>query len=292
MNKQIYRKSLVYIAFVGPMLILFLLFIFLPFIRSIIYSFQDWNGINSHTHWVGWKNYRNVLTDTDFARTISFTLKYVLATVIGLNVLGLILAVALNVGLKSRNLLRTAFFLPTVMGTVIIGFIWNFIITRLFPQIGELTGIGILHSSWLALPKYAFWAIIIVTVWHTLGYYMIIYLAGLQGLSHELMEAAEIDGAGRIKRFWSIVLPLIRPSITICLFLSIINGFKSFDINYSLTMGGPYGTTESISYQIFQDAFSKDLFSYASAKAVIFFLILTLFSVVQVAILKRKEVEA
>ena len=292
MSKKMYRRTLIYLIFVGPMLVFFITFILLPFFRSILYSFQDWNGISSQINWVGWKNYMKVWSDTNFIRTMSFTMKYAATTVVALNVLGLLLAVALNTGLKMRNALRTAFFLPTVMGTVIIGFIWNFIIMRMFPQIGEATGLQIFKVSWLSFPQYSFWAIIIVTVWHGVGYYIIIYLAGLQGVSRELLEAAEIDGAGKLNKFWNIVIPLIRPSITICLFLSIISGFKSFDINYSLTMGGPYGTTESISLQIYQDAFSKDLFSYASAKAVVFFLILAFFSIFQVAILKRKEVEA
>lgn len=292
MGMNVIQRRLVYVAFVGPMLVLFFMFIFIPFIRSILYSFQDWDGIRSEIHWVGWKNYIGLFKDSNFARTITFTLKYVAATVIAYNVLGLLLAVALNTRLKMRNFLRTAFFLPTVMGLVVVGFLWNFIIKHMFPQLGQFMGIDLLKDNWLSLPSHSFWAIIIVTVWHGLGYYMIIYLAGLQGVSSDLKEAAEIDGAGKLTLFWSIILPLIRPSITICVFLSIVHGFKSFDLNYSLTMGGPYGTTESISYQIYQDAFSSDLFSYASAKAVIFFLILALFSVTQVALMKRKEVEA
>jgi raffinose/stachyose/melibiose transport system permease protein len=292
MTKLKLRQTLVYTLFVGPMSVLFVLFIMVPFLRAILYSFQDWNGISSDIHWIGWKNYVNVFKDTAFAHTISFSLKYVIATVVLFNLIGLLLALVLNLGLKTRKLLRTAFFLPTVLGTVVVGFLWNFIINHLFPQIGDLTGIPLFNESWMTSPKIAFWAIVMVTVWQGVGYYMIIYLAGLQGVPSELFEAAEIDGAGRWTRFWSIILPLLRPSITICLFFSLVSGFKSFDLNYSLTMGGPFGTTESISYQIYQDAFSKDLFSYASAKAVVFFLVLATFTIVQVTIMKRKEVEA
>lgn len=292
MRKHTYRRFLLYAAFVGPMLVLFSVFILLPFIRSIVYSFQDWNGISSEIHWVGWKNYRNIMEDSNFARTITFTLKYVAVTVVAFNVIGLLLALALNMGLKMKNVLRAAFFLPTVMSTVIVGFLWNFIIVNVFPQLGNLTGAEMLKVNWFTQPDYAFWAIILVTVWQGIGYYIMIYLAGLQGVPHDLLEAAQIDGAGKWTCFRSIVLPLIRPSLTICLFFSIISGFKSFDINYSLTMGGPFGTTESISYQIYQDAFSKDMFSYASAKAVILFLILGVFTLIQVPMMKRKEVEA
>ncbi|XID93815.1 carbohydrate ABC transporter permease [Paenibacillaceae bacterium WGS1546] len=292
MHKPTAQKMVIDIVFIGPMLLLFSIFIMLPFVRSIIYSFQDWNGISSVTHWVGWENYVNLLKDANFARTLSFSLKYAIATVLAFNSIGLLLAVALNMGLRTRNLLRTAFFLPTVMGILVVGYLWNFIIKNVFPLIGDLTGFEIFRQNWFVSPDYAFWAIVLVTLWQGVGYYIIIYLAGLQGVPNDLVEAAQIDGAGRWTRFWTIILPLIRPSLTICLFLSIVNGFKSFDINFSLTMGGPFGTTESISYQIYQDAFNKDMFSYASAKAVVFFLVLALLSVIQVAAMKRKEVEA
>jgi raffinose/stachyose/melibiose transport system permease protein len=285
------RKALVYAAFVTPALIFFTMIILVPFVRAILFSFQDWNGISSNIGWAGLDNYERILSDKGFYKSFVFTAKYVIATTILLNVFAFILALLLNMPLKTKNALRTAFFMPYVIGSVIIGFIWQFIITQLFADIGEATQWSLFMKNWLSIPDYAFWSLVIVTVWHSVGYFMIIYLAALQGVPTDLLEAAEIDGAGRWKRLYHVVLPLIRPAMTICLFLAISNGFKAFDLNFALTKGGPFGTTESIALHIYLDAFTKNLFTYASAKAVVFFLILASITLVQVATMKRKEVE-
>jgi raffinose/stachyose/melibiose transport system permease protein len=285
------RKALVYAAFVTPALIFFTMIILVPFVRAILFSFQDWNGISSNIGWAGLDNYERILRDKGFYKSFVFTAKYVIATTILLNVFAFILALLLNMPLKTKNALRTAFFMPYVIGSVIIGFIWQFIITQLFADIGEATQWSLFMKNWLSIPDYAFWSLVIVTVWHSVGYFMIIYLAALQGVPADLLEAAEIDGAGRWKRLYHVVLPLIRPAMTICLFLAISNGFKAFDLNFALTKGGPFGTTESIALHIYLDAFTKNLFTYASAKAVVFFLILASITLVQVATMKRKEVE-
>ncbi|WP_261807657.1 carbohydrate ABC transporter permease [Paenibacillus sp. N3.4] len=277
--------------FVAPAILFFVLIVLVPFLRAILFSFQDWNGISSNIKWVGWRNYGNILHDMAFFQSFLYTIKYVLISTVLLNVLGFLLAFVLNMSLKTRNLLRTAFFLPYVIGPVIIGFIWQFIISQLLPEIGKALGWPLLEQNWLSLPTHAFWSLIIVTVWHSVGYFMIIYLAALQGVPSDILEAAEIDGAGRLERLWHVVLPLIRPAMTINLFLAISNGFKAFDLNFALTRGGPFGSTESLALHIYLDAFSKNLFTYASAKAVIFFLLLAGVTMVQVAIMKRREVE-
>jgi len=285
------RKMLTYGVFVAPALFFFILIILVPFLRAILFSFQDWNGISSNIAWAGLENYEKIAKDKGFYKSFMFTVKYVLATTLLLNVFAFILALILNLPLKLKNGLRTAFFLPYVIGSIIIGFIWQFIITQLFVDIGEATQWTLFLKNWLSLPDYSFWSLVLVTVWHSVGYFMIIYLAALQGVPNDLLEAAEIDGAGRWKRLYHVVLPLIRPAITINLFLAISNGFKAFDLNFSLTKGGPFGTTESIALHIYLDAFTKNLFTYASAKAVIFFLILAGITLVQVATMKRREVE-
>jgi len=285
------RRLLTYGIFVAPALIFFTIVIFIPFLRAILFSFQDWNGISSDIGWAGTSNYTKLLNDKGFIKSFDFTVQFVITTTILLNVVALALALILNLALKTRNILRTAFFLPYVIGGVIIGFIWQFIIGGLFPEIGAATGWAIFQKSWLSYPEYSFWALVIVTVWHSAGYFMIIYLAALQGVPKDMLEAAEIDGAGRIQRFWHVTLPLIRPAMTINLFLAISNGFKGFDLNFALTKGGPFGTTESLALHIYLEAFTKNLFTYASAKAVIFFLILAAITLVQVAVMKRREVE-
>jgi raffinose/stachyose/melibiose transport system permease protein len=285
------RGRWIYAAFVAPAIIFFALIILIPFLRAIIFSFQDWDGISSNIAWIGWGNYERLLHDESFWNSFKFTVKYVLATTIFLNVFGLMLALGLNRAIKGRNLLRTVFFLPYVMGSVIVGFIWQFIITNLFNEIGVSTGWALFQKNWLSLPDYAFWSIVMVAVWQSVGYFMIIYLSALQGVSKDLVEASEIDGAGYWSRMRNVVFPLIRPAITINLFLAIANGFKGFDLNYSLTGGGPFGTTQSLAYHIYTEGFGRNLFTYASAKAVIFFLILATVTIVQSAVLKRREVE-
>ncbi|MFH5185837.1 carbohydrate ABC transporter permease [Paenibacillus sp. TAB 01] len=285
------RQLLTYAAFVAPAVIFFTMVILVPFMRAIVFSFQDWNGISSDIRWAGWSNYTKMIGDTGFMKSFAFTVKYVAATTILLNITGLALALVLNLALKTRNFLRTIFFLPYVIGPVIIGFIWQFIITRLFSEVGKAAGIELLQKNWLSLPDYAFWSLVIVTIWHSAGYFMVIYLAALQGVPKDMLEAAEMDGAGRLTRFRHVVLPLIRPAMTINLFLAISNGFKGFDLNFALTKGGPFGTTESLAYHIYLDAFTKNLFTYASAKAVVFFLVLAAITLIQVAVMKRREVE-
>ncbi|TBL77328.1 carbohydrate ABC transporter permease [Paenibacillus thalictri] len=291
MTKMRTRQILIYSAFVAPAVFFFTIIILVPFLRAIIYSFQDWNGISADIRFAGWDNYKKIVQDTGFFKSFYFTFKYVLATTICLNICGLFLALVLNMSLKTRNMLRTVFFLPYVIGSVIIGFIWQFIIVRLFGEIGKATGWGLFQKNWLSLPDQAFWSLVLVTVWHSAGYFMVIYLAALQGVPKDMLEAAEIDGAGRIKRFWHVVLPLIRPAMTINLFLAISSGFKGFDLNFALTKGGPFGTTESLAFHIYLDAFTKNLFTYAAAKSVIFFLVLASITLVQVAVMKRREVE-
>lgn len=289
--KMAIRNMWIYAFFVTPALVFFTMIILVPFLRAIVFSFQDWNGISNDILWAGWDNYNSILTDNGFRKSFSFTLRYVGVITVLLNLFGFILALVLNMSLRTRNFLRTAFFLPYVMGPVIIGFIWQFIITNLFAEIGEATRWSMFMKNWLSLPDYAFWSLVMVAVWQSVGYYMVIYLAALQGVPSDMLEAAEIDGAGKWKRLLHVVLPLIRPAMTINLFLAISSGFKAFDLNFSLTRGGPFGSTESIAYHIYLDAFTKNLFTLASAKAVVFFLVLASVTLIQVTVMKRKEVE-
>lgn len=285
------KNNLIYAIFVTPAVLLSVLFVFVPLIIGVYYSFRDWNGISISSHFIGIKNYINALGDKGFLGTIGFTLKYAFVMVAGYNILGLALAMFLNMKLKLKSILRAVYFMPIVIGTATVGYLWNFIIGTFLPFLGKTFGLGVFEKNWLAYPATAFLSLVIVSLWQGTGYYMIIYLAGLQGVPSDILEAAEIDGAGLKDRFFKIILPLIRPSITICLFLSIVNSLKAFDLNYSLTSGGPYGTTKTIAYQIFLDAFNADQLSYASAKAVIFSIVIGIVAIIQVKVTRRKEVE-
>jgi len=286
------KKILIYLAFVSPAILLFGFIILLPFVRAIIFSFQDWDGISSDIKWVGLSNYTAIFQDTAYLKSFGFTLKFVAVSTILINVIGFALALILNMKLKTKNVLRTVYFMPHVIGTLVIGFIWQFIISQAFPQIAKVTGWKLFEINWLSYPSYAFWALILVSVWYSAGYFMVIYIAALQGISTELLEVAQIDGVNRRQMLWHIILPLVRNAITICLFLAITSGFKVFDLNLALTKGGPFGSTESLALHIYQDAFANNNYTLASTKAILFFLVLGTITVLQVFIMKRKEVEA
>lgn len=285
------KKLLIYFTFVSPAILLFALIIMLPFVRAIIFSFQDWDGISADIKWVGWNNYTTIFHDSAYLKSFWFTLKYVAVSTLLVNLIGFALAIVLNMKLKTKNVLRTVYFMPHVIGTLIIGFIWQFIISQVFPQIAEWTGWHIFEVNWLSYPSYAFWALILVNVWYSAGYFMVIYIAALQGISTELLEASQIDGVNRWQRMWHIILPLVRNAITICLFLAITSGFKVFDLNLALTKGGPFGSTESLALHIYQDAFANNNYTLASTKAIIFFIVLGAITLIQVFAMKRKEVE-
>lgn len=282
---------LIYIAFVLPALLFFTLVIILPFFQAINYSFQEWDGISSTKEWVGFENYKKLFEDSDFLDSLVITIKFVLASVISINVIGFSLALVLDKALKSRNILRTFFFMPNVIGSLIIGFVWQFIFIEVFNQINEKTGWSIFGINWLTLPDYAFYALILVFTWQFAGYVMIIYLAALQGVPKELVESSYIDGANWWTRLRYIIVPLIMPAITISTFLSASEAFKMFDLNLALTNGGPFNSTEMLALQIYQEAFVNNQYGYGSAQAVVFFVIVALITLVQVMILKRKEVD-
>ncbi|PYI57571.1 ABC transporter permease [Paenibacillus flagellatus] len=260
---------------------------------SIYYSFTEWNGVSSDIKWIGIANYKTILTeDTAFLHSFGFTARFTVASVVLTNVLGFLLALLLTQALKTRNVLRTIFFMPNVIGGLLLGFIWQFIFVKGFATIGEMTGIGFFKLPWLGDATTGFWGFIIVSVWQGAGYLMIIYIAALSNVPKDVIEAARIDGASRLQMLRQITIPLIMPAVTVCLFLAISWAFKMFDLNMSLTKGGPFGSTESIAMNIYQDAFRNNRLGLGSAKAVIFFIAVAIVTIVQVSLTKKREVEA
>jgi raffinose/stachyose/melibiose transport system permease protein len=278
--------------FVGPALLVFIVIIVIPLGMSIYYSFTAWNGISADVKWVGLDNFKQILFhDELFKQDFYFTFRLALVQVVLTNAVGLLLALMLTQPLKTRNLQRTIFFMPNVIGGLLLGFIWQFIFIKGFASIGEITHIGFFQLPWLGDAATGFWGIIIVSVWQGAGYLMIIYIAGFANVPNDLLEAARIDGANRWQLFRSIKLPLIMPAVTVCFFLSISWAFKIFDIVLSLTKGGPYNSTESIALNIYQEAFRNNRYGLGTAKALVFFVIVALITVIQVAYTKKKEVE-
>lgn len=281
------------LVFVGPSIVFFILIIVIPFLLGMVYSFTDWNGVSATINWIGLDNFLHIFAnDPKFQTAFWFTVRFTVVGVVLTNIIGFFLAYFLTKPLKSRNMLRTIFFMPNVIGGLLLGFIWQFIFVKGFSTIGDLTGWSFFNLPWLGDEATAFWGIVIVFVWQTAGYLMVIYISSLTNVSPDLLEAAEIDGASRWQILRSIIVPLIMPGVTICLFLAISWSFKMFDLNLSLTKGGPFGSTESVALNIYNEAFVNNRYGIGTAKAFVFFVIVAIITIVQVRLTKSKEVEA
>lgn len=280
------------LIFVGPAALFFAVIVAVPFILGLYYSFTSWNGIAKHTDWVGLRNYVHIFTkDPSFLHSFWFTAKFTILSLVLTNVLGFALAYVLTKKLLTRNVLRTVFFIPHVIGGLLLGFIWQFIFVRGFESIGQSTGWSFFNLPWLGTESTAFWSIVIVFVWQNAGYLMVIYISALNNVPKSLIEAARVDGANRLQTLKNVVVPMVMPAVTVCLFLSISWSFKLFDLNLSLTKGGPFKATESVALNIYNEAYTLSRYGMGSAKAIIFFIIVGMISIIQVWATKRKEVE-
>ncbi len=295
MNKK--RKNfsslLQFFIYTSPAIIAITAFVGIPFLTTINYSFRSWNGIDKTSTFVGLKNYIRIFTDDQaFTNSIIFTFVYAFFVVIFVNLLALLCAQLLESKIRGKGIFRTAFYLPNIISLVVIGFIWKFICTRVFDQLAAVTGMSIFELSWLGDPKLAVASVIFISVWQGLGFYMVIYIAGLQSVPEDIGEAAMIDGAGSFRKFFKITLPMIMPSISFCMFYSVANSMKMFDLIFSLTGGGPGGATTPMSLDIYNTAFGKQMMGYGTAKSVILFIIVATISVIQINFFKSREVES
>ncbi len=285
------KNNISFWLFVGPVLIPFILVVLLPLLFGIYYSFTDWNGIKSDVVWIGFKNYVTAFKDQGFLNSFIFTFKFTVVSVVVLNILGFGLALLVTRQLKINNLLRTIFFMPNLIGGLILGFIWQFIFKEVFASLGNLTGQQWL-LGWLSDEKTGFYGLVILMAWQMAGYLMVIYIASIQNIPQELVEASMIDGANAWQRLKNIVLPLVRPAFTVSLFLTLSNSFKLYDQNLSLTAGGPGNSTQMMAMNIYNTAFKFNQMGVAQAKAFILFLIVGAITLTQVYVSKKGEVEA
>jgi len=279
--------------FVLPALIFYSIFTLAPAIGGIVYSFTNWNGLNKAFDFIGFRNYLNILKDTDFINSVIFTLKFVVIMVVLQNVIALLLAVMIESRNKSKTLFRTLAFMPNMLSMIIGGFMWMFIFTKALPYIAEQLNLAsIAGISWIGDPTFSFIAIIIVSLWGGVGYLMIIYMAALQGVDNTLKEAASIDGATRFQTFTKIIIPSIMPAITIGVFVTLNNSFKVFDVVFSLTGGGPGRSTQVIAMNIFAEAYSlNNRYGYASAKSVVLFIIILCITLIQLTVMRKREID-
>lgn len=269
--------------FVLPTLIAFFIAFVIPFIMGVYLSFCDFTTV-TNAKWVGIDNYLKAFTNKEFLNALWFTVKFAFVAVISINVFGFLLALMLTRGIKGTNLFRTVFFMPNLIGGIVLGYIWQSMINGVLAKY---------QVTMLMDAKYGFWGLVILMNWQLIGYIMIIYIAGLQNISPDLMEAAKIDGATNWQALIKIKIPMVMPSITICLFLTIANSFKMFDQNLALTAGGPSNKTAMMALDIYNTFYGKVGFEgVGQAKAVIFFVIVAVIGISQVVFSRKKEVES
>lgn len=271
-----------------PIMLLFFCFNTLPLIQGIIYSFTNFKGYGSFD-WVGLRNYIDLFQDSRVGGSYLFTFKLAISATIVVNVISLMLAIGLNSKIKFKSALRGAYFVPNILGALVVGYIFNYFFTYILPAFGKMIGSGALSSSMLSNEKLAWIAVVIVCAWQSIAMNTIIYISGLQTVPEDVYEAGSIDGATGWKKFKNLTFPLILPFFTINMVLCVKNFLMVFDQIMALTKGGPAQSTESISYLIYQNGMGGGQFGFQSANAVIFFIVIVGISVFQLGVLGKKE---
>lgn len=285
MKKKV-RNRLLFWTFLAPTFITFLLVVIVPFIIGIYYSFTDWEGIPGRAiTWIGFDNYLRVFDDPQVLSSLWATVKYSFFSMLFINVVGFSLALLVTQKFKTANLLRTIFFMPNLIGGLILGYVWQFIFLKIVPVALNT------DFNMLSKPSTAIIALAIVSTWQMGGYIMVIYIAAIQGIPQELLEASKIDGANAWQRIKAIVFPLVAPAFTVSLFLTLSRSFMMYDVNVSLTNGDPARKTELIAMEIISKSFKESNFGEGQAQAVLFFVIIATISLIQVYISKKREME-
>ena len=268
--------------FVLPTLIAFSFAFIIPFVMGVYLSFCKFKTI-TNAQFLGLDNYIKIFADKDFVNAFGFTLKFSVVSIVTINVFAIILALALTRKIKGTNLFRTVFFMPNLIGGIILGYIWQQMINAVLLKY---------ETTLVANPTYGFWGLIILMNWQMIGYMMIIYVAGLQNVPTDLIEAAEIDGATSLQTLFKVKIPMVMPSITICLFLTVSNSFKLFDQNLALTAGAPSKKTAMLALDIYNTFYGRSGFEgVGQAKAVLFFIVVAVIALGQLVLTRRKEVE-
>lgn len=268
--------------FVFPTFFAFILGFIIPFVLGVGLSFCKFTTVTD-AKFIGFSNYVEALKDTVFRHSFWYTTLFAVTSLIVINIFAFALAMALTQKLRGTNIFRTIFFLPNLIGGIVLGYIWQLI----------FNGILAKYETALALNEwYGFWGLIILVSWQQIGYMMIIYIAGLQSIPGDVIEAAQIDGASRFQRLWKVTVPMMMPSITICVFLSITNGFKLFDQNLSLTAGEPSKMSEMMALNIFNTFYGRTGWEgVGQAKAVLFFILVVAIGMIQLRMTRSKEVQ-
>ncbi|HHX61896.1 MAG TPA: sugar ABC transporter permease [Epulopiscium sp.] len=286
------HHTIINILFLLPLLFTFVVTVLIPFALGIFYSFTDWTGIG-FTKFVWIDNYISMFKSSDYVYSFGITVIFTLFNMILVNIVAFILALLCTSDVKGKNFYRAAFFLPNLIGGLVLGYVWQFIFNKVFTVF--IAG----SPSMLTNPNQALMAILIVSTWQYAGYIMMIYITGIQSVPKDVLEAAGVDGASKWLTLMKIKMPMMANTFTVCIFLTLVNSFKQFDLNYAITNGAPSRilgekivlSTEFMALNIYRTAISKNQYALGQTKAVVFFIVLAVVSLTQVSISKKREVE-
>ena len=292
------NKRLINTLFLFPTVFAFIMIIVVPFFFGLYYSMTDWNGVSPNIKFIGFEHYMNLFSTPDFTHSFVITMGFTAINVILVNVVSFALSLIVTSNLKFRNFYRAGFFVPYLIGGIVLGYIWQFLFNNVFVTMGENLAIGFMQTSFLSHPETVIWAMSAVNTWQYSGYLMLIYVASIQSIPASLMEAAQVDGAKYMTRVIRILIPMMANAFTISLFLTLTTSFKQFDMNLTLTNGGPatrfMGTpvkaSQLLAMNIFDTATANKM-AQSQAKAVVLFVALVIVALIQVTVNKRKEVE-
>ena len=280
-----------YLMFAGPGTILFFCVVIVPFLYGVYLTFTSWDGVSANKPWVGLTNYAAAFADKDYWAALGRTAVYSIFAVVLINVLAFFLAYLVTSGVKGQNFFRSGFFVPNLIGGIVLGYVWKFVFNRAFVALGSAIAGGTAPSL-LSTPSGAMLALIIVSVWQYAGYMMLIYVAGFMSVSEDVKEASSIDGCTASQTMWNVTVPLMRASFVQCLFLSITRCFVVYDVNLSLTKGEPFGSSVMAAMHVYNQAFTYKNYGLGQAEALILFIVCAIVGVTQVMIGKKGEVEA
>lgn len=281
-----------FLMFAGLTTAAFFAVVILPFIYGLYLTFTSWDGVSKNKPFVGLANYMSAFADTDYWQALGRTFIYAVIAVILVNVVAFLLAFLVTSGVKGQNFFRAGFFVPNLIGGIVLGYIWKFVFNRALVALGTSLSIGALSTSWLATTNGAMLCMIIVSVWQYAGYMMLIYVAGFMSVSADVLEAAMIDGCTGIQTIVHISVPLMVSSFVQCLFLTITRCFMVYDVNLSLTKGEPFGSSVMAAMHVYNQAFTYKNYGTGQAEALILFIVCAVVGVLQVYIGKKAEVSA
>jgi raffinose/stachyose/melibiose transport system permease protein len=278
--------------FAGVSTLAFIAVVILPLIYGLYLTFTSWDGVAKEKPFVGWENYINAFADSAYWQALGRTIIYSLFAVVLVNLVAFILALLVTSGVKGQNFFRAGFFVPNLIGGIVLGYVWKFVFNRALVALGNSLSIGLLSTSWLATTNGAMVCLIIVSVWQYAGYMMLIYVAGFMSVSDDVLEAARIDGCTEFQATWYISVPLMVSSFVQCMFLTITRCFMVYDVNLSLTNGEPFNSSVMAAMHVYNTAFTYKNYGTGQAEALILFIICAVVGVLQVSIGKKAEVAA